>query len=79
VKDGGALYDFAGQGQNHKRGANSLTQQRTRRNDEASGRTRPKHTKHLDFQPHNPLKFKREGSREKLDAYKNSLILRLNL
>jgi hypothetical protein len=25
-----------------------------------------KHTKHLDFQLHNPLKFKREGSRKKL-------------
>jgi hypothetical protein len=24
-----------------------------------------KHTKHLDFQPHNPLKFKLEGSRVK--------------
>jgi hypothetical protein len=72
VKDGsGALYDFAGQGQNHKRRANSLTQRRG--DDEASGRTRPKHTKHLDFQPHNPLKFKLEGSRKKLDYFKNSL------
>jgi hypothetical protein len=38
----------------------------------------PKHTKHLDFQPHNPLKFKREGSRKTWMALKNSLILRLN-
>jgi hypothetical protein len=41
-------------GQTIKARANSLTQRRGE--DEASGRTRPKHTKHLDFQPHNPLK-----------------------
>jgi hypothetical protein len=65
-------------GKTIKARANSLTAA-ARRNDAAEG-TRPKHTKHLDFQPHNPLKFKREGSRVKnLMAYKNSLILRLNL
>jgi hypothetical protein len=65
VKDGsGALYDFAGQGQNHK-SESEQPDPAARRNDEASGRDTPKHTKHLDFQPHNPLKFKREGSRVK--------------
>jgi hypothetical protein len=55
VKDGsGALYDFA-QGQNHKSGANSLT--RSGEEERRSKRKGPKHTKHLDFQPHNPLKF----------------------
>jgi hypothetical protein len=37
------LYDFAGQGQNHKRGANSLTAA-ARRNDEEAEGTRPIHT-----------------------------------
>jgi hypothetical protein len=55
--------------------ANSLMQRR-KRND--ARKDTPKHTKHLDFQPHNPLKFKREGSRKTWMALKNSLILRLN-
>jgi hypothetical protein len=65
VKDGsGALYDFAGQGQNHKSGANSLTcSGEEERRSKRKGHI--KHTKHLDFQLHNPLKFKREGSRVK--------------
>jgi hypothetical protein len=63
VKDGsGALYDFAGQGQNHKSGANSLTHAgRGQKQAEGTHKT----YKNLDFQPHNPLKFKREGSRVK--------------
>jgi hypothetical protein len=56
VKDGsGALYDFAGQGQNHKSRSEQPDPQRQRRNDkQAEG---AKHTKHLDFQ-HNPLSVK---------------------
>jgi hypothetical protein len=64
VKDR-SFYDFAGQGQNHK-SESEQPDPAAKRNDEASGRDTPKHTKHLDFQPHNPLKFKREGSRKKL-------------
>jgi hypothetical protein len=52
VKDGsGALYDFAGQGKTIKARANSLT--RNGKDKQAEGT--PKHTKHLDFQLHNPL------------------------
>jgi hypothetical protein len=52
-------------GKTIKARANSLTAA-AKRNDEVAEGTRPKHTKHLDFQPHNPLKFKLEGSRVKL-------------
>jgi hypothetical protein len=78
VKDGsGALYDFAGQGKTIKARANSLTCSGEEDDEAEAEGTRPKHTKHLDFQLHNPLKFKREGSRVKTwMAYKNSLILR---
>jgi hypothetical protein len=66
VKDGsGALYDFAGQGQNHKSESEQPDPQRRGGTTKQAEGTRPKHTKHLDFQPHNPLKFKREGSRVK--------------
>jgi hypothetical protein len=50
VKDGsGALYDFAGQGQNHKSRANNLTRSEGGTTKQAEGHA--KHTKHLDFQP----------------------------
>jgi hypothetical protein len=64
VKDGsGALYVLPGQ--NHKSEKNNLTRsgEEERR---TSGRDTPKHTKHLDFQLHNPLKFKRRFACKKL-------------
>jgi hypothetical protein len=75
VKDGsGALYDFAGQGQNHKSRANNLTRSEEER------RSKRKDTQNIQntlIFSHNPLKFKREGSRVKnLDGLQNSLILR---
>jgi hypothetical protein len=58
VKDGsGALYDFAGQGQNHK-SENEQPDLHYKRVERSKQKDTPKHTKHLDFQPHNPLKFK---------------------
>jgi hypothetical protein len=58
------LFMILPKGKTIKAGANSLT--RSGEEERRSKRKGPKHTKHLDFQPHNPLKFKREGSRKKL-------------
>jgi hypothetical protein len=72
VKDGsGALYDFAGR-QNHKKRTNSDPAAKERQKAEGH-----KTYKNLDFQLHNPLKFKREGSRVKTwMAYKKFINLR---